>query len=142
MTVLANNKGLALITSIDPRLPDTLYGDEQRLKQILVNLVGNAIKFTEKGEVQVNLYRSNPAQWTMEVSDTGIGIPIEAQAYIFEPFRQVENKVTHANKGTGLGLAITNQLVDLMGGQIRLESTVGQGSKFYVILPIHNHEDQ
>ena len=142
MTVLADGKGLALITSIDPGLPDTLYGDEQRLKQILVNLVGNAIKFTEKGEVQVNLYCSSPAQWTMEVSDTGIGIPIEAQAYIFEPFRQVENKVIHTNKGTGLGLAITNQLVDLMGGQILLESTVGQGSKFSVILPIHNHKDQ
>ena len=137
MTVLARNKGLLLITSIDPSLPETLYGDEQRLKQILVNLVGNAIKFTEKGEVQVNLYCSDPDKWTMEVTDTGIGIPLEAQAYIFEPFRQIENKITDANKGTGLGLTITNQLVELMGGQIQLKSVVGQGSKFSVILPIH-----
>jgi PAS domain S-box-containing protein len=137
MTVLAHNKGLSLITSIDPNLPGILYGDEHRLKQILVNLIGNAIKFTEKGDVRVNLYSSDPAQWVMEVSDTGIGIPKEAQAYIFEPFRQVDNKITHANQGTGLGLAITNQLVELMGGQIHLESTVGQGSKFSVILPIH-----
>jgi PAS domain S-box-containing protein len=137
LTVLANNKGLSLITSIDPSLPETLYGDEQRLKQILVNLVGNAIKFTEKGEVRVNLYSSDPFQWIMEVSDTGIGIPEEAHAYIFEPFRQVESKITHKNQGTGLGLAITNQLVELMSGQILLESTVGQGSKFSIILPIH-----
>jgi len=137
MTVLAHNKGLSLITSIDPSLPGTLYGDEHRLKQILINLIGNAIKFTEKGEVRVNLYRSDPAQWVMEVSDTGIGIPKEAQAYIFEPFRQVDNNITHTNQGTGLGLAITHQLVELMGGQIHLESTVGQCSKFSVILPIH-----
>jgi len=137
MTVLAHNKGLSLITSIDPSLPGTLYGDEHRLKQILINLIGNAIKFTEKGEVRVNLYRSDLAQWVMEVSDTGIGIPKEAQAYIFEPFRQVDNNITHTNQGTGLGLAITNQLVELMGGQIHLESTVGQCSKFSVILPIH-----
>ncbi|MBN1451395.1 MAG: PAS domain S-box protein [Anaerolineales bacterium] len=137
MTVLAHNKGLSLITSIDPSLPGTLYGDEHRLKQILVNLVGNAIKFTEEGEVRVNLYRSDSTQWVMEVSDTGIGIPEDAQAYIFEPFRKVENKITHTNQGTGLGLAITNQLVELMGGQIHLESTVGQYSKFSVFLPIH-----
>ena len=137
MTVLANNKGLSLITTIDPSLPETLYGDEQRLKQILVNLIGNAIKFTERGEVRVNLYSPDHAQWVMEVSDTGMGIPEEAQAYIFEPFRQVENKITHTNQGTGLGLAITNQLVEMMGGQIHLESTVGQGSKFSVMLPIH-----
>ena len=140
MTVLAGNKGLSFTTSIDPSLPNTLHGDEQRLKQILVNLVGNAIKFTEKGGVQVNLHCPDPDQWIIEVADTGIGVPIDAQAYIFEPFRQVENKVIHTNKGTGLGLAITNQLVDLMGGQITLDSTVGQGSKFSVILPIHNHK--
>ena len=137
MTVLAHNKGLSLITSIDPNLPETLYGDEHRLKQILVNLVGNAIKFTEEGEVRVNLYSSDSAQWVMEVSDTGIGIPEDAQAYIFEPFRKVENKITHTNQGTGLGLAIANQLVELMGGQIHLESIVGQCSKFSVFLPIH-----
>ena len=137
MIVLARNKGLSLITSIAPSLPKTLYGDEHRLKQILVNLVGNAIKFTEKGEVQVNFYCPNRDQWVIEVSDTGIGISKEAQAYIFEPFRQVESKITNKNQGTGLGLAITNQLVELMGGQIHLESTVGQGSKFFVILPIH-----
>jgi len=137
MIVLAHNKGLLLTTSIDSNLPETLYGDEQRLKQILVNLVGNAIKFTEKGDVQINLYCSHPLQWVIEVVDTGIGIPKEDQAYIFEPFRQVESKITHKNPGTGLGLAITNQIVELMDGQIHLESAVGQGSKFSIILPIH-----
>ena len=137
MSVLARNKGLLLSTSIDSNLPETLYGDEQRLKQILVNLVGNAIKFTENGDIQIKFYCSAPLQWVMEVADTGIGIPNEAQAYIFEPFRQVESKITNNNPGTGLGLAITNQLVELMDGQIHLESTVGQGSKFSIILPIH-----
>ena len=137
MIVLARNKGLTLTMTMDPSLPKTLYGDEHRLKQILVNLVGNAIKFTEKGEVQVNFYCTDIDHWIVEVSDTGIGIPIDAQGYIFEPFRQVENKITHKNQGTGLGLAITNQLVELMGGEIHLESAVGQGSKFSVVLPIH-----
>jgi PAS domain S-box-containing protein len=136
MAVLAGQKGLTLTTSIASNLPELLYGDEQRLQQILVNLVSNAIKYTERGEVRINLSSPDPVHWTMQVSDTGAGIPEEARAYIFEPFRQVDNKITHSNRGTGLGLSICKQLVELMGGQISLESKVGQGSTFNVCLPL------
>jgi len=136
MIPLAHNKGLALTSSISPTLPDSIYGDEQRLQQILTNLVGNAIKYTRTGEVRVNLLYPDPTQWVIQVIDTGVGIPKEARTYIFEPFRQVDNSITQENRGTGLGLSITKQLVDLMGGKIKLESEVGSGSTFTVVLPI------
>ena len=113
-----------------------MLGDEQRLRQILINLIGNAIKFTEKGEVWVRLERHNPKQWVLKVTDTGIGIPTEAQTSIFEPFQQGQNAITSENRGIGLGLAITKQLVELMGGRIKLDSQTGQGSRFSVLLPI------
>ncbi len=117
-------------------MPSILSGDQQRLQQILVNLVSNAIKFTEEGAVQVCLYCPDPQHWAMEVSDTGSGIPPEAQAYIFEPFRQVDNSMTRENTGTGLGLSIVKQLATLMGGEITLESEIGRGSTFTVQLPL------
>jgi two-component system chemotaxis sensor kinase CheA len=131
---------LELITDCAADLPGELYNDEQRLQQVLINLVGNAIKYTNQGTVRVQLSRTDATHWSMQVSDTGAGIPEEAQALIFEPFRQVDNAATRENRGTGLGLSITKQLVDLMGGQIHLESRVGQGSTFTVVLPI-NHKD-
>lgn len=136
MTVLSLNKGLQFLSELDPALPKLLFGDERRLQQILINLAGNAIKFTQQGQVKISLLRLNASEWAMRVSDTGAGIPKEAQAYIFEPFRQVDNSITRNNRGTGLGLSITKQLVELMGGRIELESEVGRGSTFTVILPL------
>lgn len=141
MAILADQKGLTLITSIASDLPEFLYGDEQRLRQILVNLVSNAIKFTKKGEIRVGLSSPDPAHWSLQVSDTGAGIPEEARAYIFEPFRQVDNEITHTNQGTGLGLSICKQLVELMEGQINFESKVEQGSTFTVILPLKKNSE-
>lgn len=136
MSVLARNKGLAFTADLSADLPDELYGDLQRLQQILINLAGNAIKFTKTGQVRLKLYRLKSSQWAMQVSDTGIGIPAEAQLYIFEPFRQVDTNITSAQRGIGLGLPITKQLVELMEGSISLESEVGQGSTFTVLLPL------
>ena len=134
--ILAQKKGLKLITSIDENLPEELYGDDRRLRQILINLIGNAIKFTKEGEVQVRLGSPDSEHWVMQVTDTGMGIPPEAHSSIFDPFKQADNAITRDNRGIGLGLSITNQLVELMGGRIMLESQVGKGSTFSVLLPI------
>jgi PAS domain S-box-containing protein len=136
LAVLAHNRGLAINTHLDPGLPETLKGDEHRLQEILVNLAGNAIKFTTSGEVCVRLLRPEPGQWAIQVSDTGVGITQEAQTYIFDAFRQVDNAITNQNRGTGLGLSITRQLVEMMGGHITLESEPGRGSTFTVYLPL------
>lgn len=138
MSMLANKKGLAFHTEIAPDLPAELYGDMNRLQQILINLVGNSIKFTKTGEVRINLKRPAPALWSMEVRDTGVGIPVSDQQNIFEPFRQVSNSITRENRGSGLGLAITKQLVELMGGKIKVESSAETGSLFTITLPIIN----
>lgn len=138
MSVLAEKKGLSFHVSLDPDLPDELYGDFNRLQQIIINLGRNAVKFTDKGEVSIQMKRPSPAQWSIEVSDSGVGIPPADRENIFEPFRQVNNSITRGNRGSGLGLAITRQLVELMGGQMRLESEVGKGSLFIVTLPIIN----
>ncbi len=136
MTVLAHNKGLELTTAVSADLPATLHGDESRLRQLLINLIGNAIKFTESGTVQARLYRVDDRWWAMEVSDTGPGIPEEAREYVFEPFRQVDGSITREYRGTGLGLSIVRSLVELMGGTVRLESEVGRGSTFTLTLPV------
>lgn len=137
MQPLAKAKELNLLVHIADNMPANLRGDLTRLQQILLNLVGNAIKFTESGRVQVNLSRCSPTHWSMQVSDTGPGISAEAQVRIFEPFGQVDGSATRQHRGTGLGLSIVKQLVTLMGGQIKLESEFGQGSTFTVMLPIH-----
>jgi signal transduction histidine kinase len=138
IAALADKKGLILTTKVSPEVPGELYGDVNRLQQVIYNLVGNAIKFTKEGEVSINLNRPAPAYWSIEVRDTGAGIPLSEHKPIFEPFRQVSNSITRENRGSGLGLAITKQLVEIMGGQISLESEVGKGSKFTVTLPIKN----
>jgi signal transduction histidine kinase len=117
-------------------LPENLYGDEHRLRQILINLIGNAIKYTQKGEVRVRVEHHDPKHWAIQVTDTGIGIPDEARSSIFEPFQQAQNSITSENRGIGLGLSITKQLIELMGGRIILESQIEQGSSFRVLLPI------
>jgi PAS domain S-box-containing protein len=136
MVVLARNKGLGLLTDVDPGFPAQMAGDEQRLQQIFTNLIGNAIKFTKEGQVRATLSQPDPEHWCFQVMDTGVGIPREDQSRIFEPFQKLNNSLTRENRGTGLGLSITRQLVDLMGGEIDVESEVGLGSRFTVTLPL------
>jgi signal transduction histidine kinase len=130
---LAQNKKLALRTEIAKPLPIGV-GDEQRLTQVLLNLVGNAIKFTDAGEIRVTARAVN-GHFTVSVSDTGPGIPAEHQARIFEQFHQVDSSNTKAKGGTGLGLAIAKQIVEMHGGRIWVESTLGKGATFQIELP-------
>jgi signal transduction histidine kinase len=132
---LAQNKKLLLTTEVARSLPIGL-GDEQRLTQVLLNLVGNAIKFTDAGEVRVRATTAN-SYFAVSVADTGPGIPQEHQARIFEQFHQVDSSNTKAKGGTGLGLAIAKQIVEMHGGRIWVESTLGKGSTFQMELPIH-----
>jgi two-component system, sensor histidine kinase and response regulator len=130
----AQQKGLELACDIENEVPETLVGDSLRLRQIVMNLVGNAIKFTEEGEVVLHVRaksgHDDKAELRFEVADTGIGIPKEKQAVIFEAFSQADSSTTRRYGGTGLGLAICAQLVELMGGKIWVESQPGQGSTF------------
>jgi PAS domain S-box-containing protein len=130
----AHAKQLELGILIHPKVPRYLKGDVARLRQILSNLVSNAIKFTAKGEVvlSANLVAETPdqAEIQLAVRDTGIGIPVQQQSRLFQPFSQVDASTTRRYGGTGLGLAISKQLTELMGGTIRLESEVGKGSRF------------
>ena len=131
----AQSKGLELALRIAPDVPDALVGDVGRLRQVVVNLVGNAIKFTERGEVVVRVDVAERADREVElhfaVSDTGIGIPREKQAAIFEAFQQADTSTTRVYGGTGLGLTISSRLVELMGGRIWVVSREGQGSTFH-----------
>src|SRR4029077_17406903 len=131
----AHQKGLELACHVHPDLPPTLVGDPLRLRQIVVNLVGNAIKFTEQGEVvlrvQAETNHNGDIQLHFSVADTGIGIPPDKQAVIFEAFSQADSSTTRRYGGTGLGLAISAQLVELMGGSIWVESQPGRGSTFH-----------
>jgi signal transduction histidine kinase len=136
LQVLARENGLTLTCEIDPALPPKLVGDPARLQQILLNLGGNAIKFTPSGTVSISLYPENEYEWAMAVKDEGIGIPQKAQAYIFEPFRQVDGSITRIHEGSGLGLSIVKQLTTQMKGRIQLESEQGKGSLFTVYLPL------
>jgi signal transduction histidine kinase len=131
---LAETKKLALKTDVVKRLPVGL-GDEQRLTQVLLNLVGNAIKFTDTGEVRIIATAAN-GHFTVAVTDTGPGIPAAEQARIFEQFHQVDSSNTKAKSGTGLGLAIAKQIVEMHGGRIWVESTLGKGATFQMELPI------
>jgi signal transduction histidine kinase len=133
---LALAKGLHYVVWVDPTLPSDMYADPLRLKQILLNLISNAIKFTDQGKVKVELKAGANGHWSMEVSDTGIGIPPEAHAVIFQEFQQVDGSSTRQHSGTGLGLAIVHHLTLMMGGSIALQSEVGKGSTFSVQLPI------
>jgi GAF domain-containing protein/anti-sigma regulatory factor (Ser/Thr protein kinase) len=130
---LAQNKKLVLTTDVAKKLPVGI-GDEQRLTQVLLNLVGNAIKFTDTGEVRIAATAVN-GHFNVTVTDTGPGIPEEHQARIFEQFHQVDSSNTKAKGGTGLGLAIAKQIVEMHGGRIWVESTVGKGSTFQMEIP-------
>ena len=134
----ASQKGLDLSCRIHPSVPEFLVADPTRLRQILVNLVGNAIKFTEWGEVRIQVKLNSESESEMElhftVSDTGIGIPKEQQQLIFDSFSQADGSTTRRFGGTGLGLAISSQLIGLMGGRIWVESAVGEGSTFHFVI--------
>ncbi len=135
----AQEKGLELIYAVEPEVPHQVKGDPVRLRQILINLLGNAVKFTEAGEVscRVSLVKKENARAFLrfEVKDTGVGIPFEKQKVIFDPFSQADSSMTRRFGGTGLGLAITHRLVQLMDGHISLESAPVQGSTFKVEIP-------
>jgi len=135
LAIRAAEKGVELACRVAPDLPDRLVGDPGRLRQIIVNLTGNAIKFTDKGEVVIDVSEDSSADGTVSlhfaVRDTGIGIPAQQQQVIFEAFRQADTSSTRRFAGTGLGLAISSQLVEMMGGRIWLESQVGEGSTFH-----------
>jgi signal transduction histidine kinase len=130
---LAQNKKLALKTEVAKSMPIGL-GDEQRLTQVLLNLVGNAIKFTDAGEVRVTA-KAVKGHFNISVVDTGPGIPAEHQTRIFDQFHQVDSSNTKAKGGTGLGLAIAKQIVEMHGGRIWVESMVGKGSTFLMEVP-------
>jgi signal transduction histidine kinase len=136
MKILAERKGIEFRTVVDPALPTQLVGDQQRIEQVVINLLSNAFKFTEQGSVTLKMGLGHDRAWTIAVTDTGIGIPPHAQEIIFEEFRQIDGSSSRAYQGTGLGLAIVRKLVHLMGGQVKVESTLGKGSTFTVRLPL------
>jgi two-component system, sensor histidine kinase and response regulator len=134
LSLRAHQKGLELAFQIEPDVPDALAGDPGRLRQIIINLVGNAIKFTESGEVVLSVRndaREEDVRLLFTVADTGIGIPQDKQASIFEAFSQADGSMTRKYGGTGLGLTISSRLVQLMGGRIWVDSELGQGSRFH-----------
>ncbi len=141
-TVAVNSraKGLRLLTYIDPSLPQFVYGDQVRIRQILINLMGNAIKFTDRGSVQVTVQQLTRDDETitlkMSVRDSGIGISEEAQKVLFTVFMQAESSTTRKYGGTGLGLSICERLTSMMNGRIYVESEEGVGSTFHVELPL------
>jgi PAS domain S-box-containing protein len=149
LAVRAHQKGLDLHCEIDAGVPDTVSGDSSRLRQIVLNLVGNALKFTGKGEVKVSVQTesgdANGPNLHFTVSDTGIGIPPEKHSHIFKAFSQADSSTTRKFGGTGLGLTISTRLVDMMGGKMWVESEVGKGSRFHFTLrfpPVEAREVQ
>ena len=133
LEALAAEKGLLLKVFVPEDLP-VGRGDERRLTQVLMNLVGNAIKFTEAGEVRIEVQTSNEG-FLVSVADTGSGIALADQQYIFEEFRQVDSSNTRSKGGTGLGLSIAKRIVELHGGRIWVESELGKGSTFRFSMP-------
>ncbi len=141
MDKITADKGLTLITELSADMPKQIIGDPQRIQQILINLTGNAIKFTEKGSIRVHINRGDKNQWKIEVIDSGIGIPENELPYIFDAFRQANNLEfsTRKHGGFGLGLSIVKQLIELMGGEISVKSKIDKGSTFTVVLPMEVH---
>ncbi|MAT70486.1 MAG: hypothetical protein CMJ58_13290 [Planctomycetaceae bacterium] len=145
MSAAAANKGLELFCDVAARTPPTVLGDPSRLRQIIVNLVGNAIKFTDEGEVKTSVQlvpKLRGAVLRFAVTDTGPGIPEDKQQHVFGAFQQSDGSTTRKYGGTGLGLSISSELVELMGGTIWLESEVGVGSSFLFEIPLRTPDGQ
>ncbi len=140
MVPRVQDKDLNLICNMAPEVPRMVVGDEPRLRQILYNLVGNAVKFTHHGQVVVDVTRTADGWLRLDVSDTGIGIGEAAQARLFQSFSQGDASVSRHYGGTGLGLAISKRLVELLDGRIGFESEVGKGSRFWFTLPLQEAE--
>ena len=135
LAIRADEKGLELLCEVAPDVPETVRGDSGRLRQVIMNLVGNAIKFTDKGEValKVQMEATHDYEFTLRftVADSGIGIPKEKQQVIFDAFSQADTSTTRKYGGTGLGLTISSRLVEMMGGKVWVESESGRGSQFH-----------
>jgi signal transduction histidine kinase/DNA-binding response OmpR family regulator len=149
VAVQADAKDVALISRYLPDTPADVIGDHGRVRQVLLNLVGNAVKFTDQGHVLVSVEHAPPAsdeapsaRFRIEVQDTGVGIPLDRQEAIFEHFQQVDMSTTRTHGGTGLGLAIVKELVALMGGEVGVESSPRQGSTFWFRIPLRIVEGQ
>ncbi len=134
----AHDKGLKFEVSIDPRVPSVLYGDEVRIKQIIVNLLNNAVKYTAEGTIELHIEsmeaEGNKVELSISISDTGMGIKKEAIPFLFDAFKRVDEEKNRNIEGTGLGLSIVKQLTELMGGTINVNSVYGEGSTFNVVL--------
>ncbi len=146
LALRAHEKGLELVYRVDPLVPECVIGDSGRLRQILINLVGNAIKFTSEGEVvlqvQIDSEKKQGLGLHFSVTDTGIGIPADKHSLVFEAFAQADGSTTRNYGGTGLGLAISSRLAGLMGGRVWLESTVHKGSTFHFSVSLKMAETQ
>lgn len=133
---LVDQKGLDFFVHIDKSLPEMMLGDLQNLQEVITNIVGNAIKFTDRGQVSVSLILFDAMHWAIQVEDTGLGIPADRLSAVFEPFKQGDGSITRDYGGTGLGLAIAKQVTEMMGGELKVESKMGEGSCFTIILPL------
>ena len=140
MALPAHEKGLELVLHVTPSTPARVIGDPGRLRQVLINLIGNAIKFTARGHVLIEARTitndGTTASLRCAVHDTGIGIPLDRQPHLFEKFTQADSSTTRRYGGTGLGLAISRRLVELMGGRLSLTSIEGEGSTFEFTVPL------
>ena len=139
---LAKQKGLEFSVHVAPDLPKRLWGVSASVEQILIHLIRNAIKFTKTGSISVDLYKVDENRWALRVSDTGIGISKEHQVIIFEPFTQVDESIAREHGGVGLGLSIVKRLTAALEGVVRVESELGKGSTFTVILPYTEPTDE
>jgi len=143
MESLAVASSLKFEMTVAPDMPEKVWGDEKRVEQVIVNLLSNAFKFTKEGSVSLRIDANRAERtWTVDVTDTGVGIPPHAVNVIFEEFRQLDGSYSRAYKGTGLGLSITRNLVRMMGGKITVKSAVGTGSTFTVTLPLHTEKTE
>lgn len=141
----ALQRSISIDAHIDPSVPKIAVGDASRLRQIILNLVNNALKFTLKGEIRIHAFSTSsnnePSLLQVSVEDTGIGIPPEKIHRLFKPFSQIDASISRRFGGSGLGLAICKNLVELMGGEISVQSTLGQGSKFQFTVPLNIPSD-